>query len=365
MTSASISVPSRPPRPARHRPPPSPRSRATLRRARWMRTRTAPSERPRTPGDLGGATSRRRSAGRAPGGGRPAGGRRRASAVRGLVAAGRRRPRGRAASADAVGRLERRLGPATRAARRRSATTLRAIWKSQTRNVDAPSPSSGRARSSNRRRRGERREERRVRWRPRRRGGRGARRGRSCTPGRGTSDTGRRTGPGPPGRLHERAVAVEVDDMRGVPTSSGRPTLLNTGRAIALHLASWRAGGQADVRGPRRRAPARSPVGAPRHPRRRSAPVAASTPSAAHDRGRAVRSGRVGRSRPVVTWRAAQPAASKPAAAQRLDPRPRGGRGTRRARAIAVDGRPPDGLAQATSSCRRVRREVGRAASRR
>ena len=111
-------------------------------------------------GDLGRATSRRRSAGRPPGGDRRA--------------AGRRRARPRAASSrrttvaldvervgdDRRGRLERRLGLAAPARGARSATALRAIWKSQTRNVEAPSPSAGRARSSNRSRFGERGQER-------------------------------------------------------------------------------------------------------------------------------------------------------------------------------------------------------------
>ena len=45
-------------------------------------------------------------------------------------------------------RIARNVVAERRRVRRRSATTLRAIWNSQTRNVDAPSPSAGRARSS-------------------------------------------------------------------------------------------------------------------------------------------------------------------------------------------------------------------------
>ena len=126
----------------------SSRSRATLRRARWMSTRTAPSDRPSTPAisavDIS-STKRRISA------------RRRSPGSRSTARqAPRPRRRGRgvglevervaatvaAASSGASGRRRRR--------RRRSATALRAIWNSQTRNVEAPSPSAGRARSSNR-----------------------------------------------------------------------------------------------------------------------------------------------------------------------------------------------------------------------
>ena len=98
--------------------------------------------------------------------------------------------------------------------RRRFATSLRAIWNSQTRKVEAPSPSAGRARSSNR---GRRRAPggRPARSRPRRRGGCRARRRRSCTPARDTCDTGRRM----PGRvalrgLDQRTIAIEMRDLR-------------------------------------------------------------------------------------------------------------------------------------------------------
>ena len=51
---------------------------------------------------------------------------------------------------DVRGGLDRGLSGGAGASARWFATTLRAIRKSQTRNVEAPSPSAGRARSSNR-----------------------------------------------------------------------------------------------------------------------------------------------------------------------------------------------------------------------
>ena len=198
MTSASTSSPSRlgAAQVTCRRRRRSPRSRATARSARWMRTRTAPSRPAEDAGDLGrrhlvdeAQDERAAAVGRQPADGAPRRG--------GLVAAAPR------LDVERVGD-ERRRGSSGASGRRRragarSATTLRAIWNSQTRNVEAPSPSAGRARSSNRCEVREGREERRVRWRPRRRDGRRARSRRSCTPGPGTSDTGRRTGPGPPG----------------------------------------------------------------------------------------------------------------------------------------------------------------------
>ena len=172
----------------------SSRSRATLRRARWIRTRTAPSDRPRTPAisavDI--SSTKRRIERPASIVGEPTD---RRPGRGGLV------PRPASASmstgaATELGRLERRLGW-RRSRRRRSATALRAIWKSQTRNVEAPSPSVGRARSSNRARFAERRGTS-APSHPPPRDGRAARRTRSCTPGPGTSDRALRTGPGPP-----------------------------------------------------------------------------------------------------------------------------------------------------------------------
>ena len=274
------------------------------------------------------STSRRRSAGRPPGAGRRAAGRR--------PARPRRPRRGRAASRLDVDRRRRRRRPrraAPRAggagARRRSATTLRAIWNSQTRNVEAPSPSAGRARSSNR---GEVRRARpgtSARWRPPPRGGRRARRTRSCTPGPGTSDTGRRTGPG-------RACAASTSGRsrsrwarRGPPASSGRSTFLNAGRAIALHPRRDRSG-RAGRGGSRRRGPARRPsvavgsVDEQRAGRRVDAERA--------DRSLAP-SGRLelGPSGRSSTWRSAQPARVEPPAAERRRRAARGARGTRRA----------------------------------
>ena len=120
--------------------------RATLRSARWIRTRTAPSDRPRTPAisavrqlvdeaqDHGLAAV----AGQAPDG-----------------APGRARPRrgGPPSASRSSGSDDRPPRPraAPRAARGAGAPgdSLRAIWNSQTRNVEAPSPSAGWARSSN------------------------------------------------------------------------------------------------------------------------------------------------------------------------------------------------------------------------
>ena len=125
----------------------SPRSRATFRSARWMRTRTDPSERPMIPAisavDIS-STKRSTTA-------------RRRSPLSRLTARRAARPSSRRAAS-----ASRSSGPASSATvsrvvsgrrqrrRRRSATTLRAIVNSHTLNVDAPSPSIGRARSSKR-----------------------------------------------------------------------------------------------------------------------------------------------------------------------------------------------------------------------
>ena len=106
MTSASTSWPSRPASGAGHRDGSS-RSRATLRSARWMRTRTAPSDRPRTPAisavDIS-STKRRTIARRRSSGSRPT-----AARPRRVVAPRRVALRGRPARGDRAGRLERCL----------------------------------------------------------------------------------------------------------------------------------------------------------------------------------------------------------------------------------------------------------------
>ena len=170
-------------------------------------------------------------------------------------------------------------------------------------------PSSGRARSSNRAGRPGRTGTS-APWRPPPRGGRRARRPRSCTPGPGTSDTGRRTVPGrsaPPPRAADRGrggrgaddrpppvvplSSMPVGPSRYTPAAVGGlrirepdvPDLADEHRALAARRArsstTRRAGRGVDAegRGPwSRRRPARS----------------SST------------------SRPVVTWRSAQSRAS-------------------------------------------------------
>ena len=186
-----------------------------------MSTRTAPSERPRTPAisavDISSTnrrtTARRRSPGRRSTARHAAAASSRDDRVGldvGGVRARRRRPRaaprdGGAARGDARRRRCGRSGTA------RPGTSRR------------PSPSAGRARSSNRREVRERGEERPF-------GGvlglvmvARARRPRSCTPGRRTSDTGPRTGPGPrapppPGAGRGRGGRGASGDA-----SSGRP----------------------------------------------------------------------------------------------------------------------------------------------
>ena len=95
------------------------------------------------------STSRRRSAGsmarRRSSGSRPTADQAAATSSVALHGALRCRPRRRPIAAASSG-----ASGCRRWRRRRSATALRAIWKSQTRKVDAPSPSAGRARSSNR-----------------------------------------------------------------------------------------------------------------------------------------------------------------------------------------------------------------------
>ena len=122
-------------------PPRSPRSRATLFSARWMSTLTAP------PSDRAGRRSprwraRRRSAGPSPGGARRGVDPRLATPPR-LVAPDRRRlDVERIDDRTAAGSRRAGLGRRRRRARR-SATAFRAIWNSQTRKVEAPSPSGG------------------------------------------------------------------------------------------------------------------------------------------------------------------------------------------------------------------------------
>ena len=174
----------------------SSRSRATLRRARWMRTRTAPSERPRTPAisavDIS-STKRRISARRRSSGRRP---------TADQAAATSSFARGVAFDVDRAGHragsLERRFRAATQACgvarRRRCARSGRARPGTSRRPRHRPgvrAPRTGRGSSG---RRGTC-----ARWRPPPRDGRATRRRRSCTPGPGTSDRGPRTGPGPPG----------------------------------------------------------------------------------------------------------------------------------------------------------------------
>ena len=199
-----------------------------------------------------------------------------------------------------------------------------------------------------------------ARWRPPPRDGRAARRPRSCTPGPGTSDTGRRTGPGRPGPP-PRATDRGRGGRGAVPASSGRSTFLNAGRAIALHPRPRRASARRTWR--------ISPTRTWRSPSRRAgsattrAPVAASTPMRAD--GLASPSGRSSRTvRPVVTWRAAQPAPSNRPA------RSASTRGSSRSRNAASSasrsiGGPPAGLAQRGHRAGELRREVGRRASRR
>ena len=70
--------------------------------------------------------------------------------------------------------------------------------------------------------------------------GRAARRPRSCTPGPRTSDTGRRTAPGPPApppRARDRGRDGRAAGARPPPAV---PPFLNAGRAIALHPDPWR-----------------------------------------------------------------------------------------------------------------------------
>ena len=92
----------------------SSRSRATLRRARWMRTRTAPSERPRTPAisavDIS-STKRRITARRRSSGSRPT-----ADQAAATSSAPCRVAFDVDRGGDRAGRFERRLGPAAQAA---------------------------------------------------------------------------------------------------------------------------------------------------------------------------------------------------------------------------------------------------------
>ena len=208
-----------------------------------MSTRTAPSDRPRTPaisarGHLVDEAQDERPPAIA---GQPADG-----------APGRGRPR-RAATASAsrssgvgdVGRgLERRLGmaaPAGGGARPRrcgrSGTARRGTSRRPRRRPAGPAPRTGRGWSA---RRGTS-----ARWRPPPRDGRAARRTRSCTPGRGTSDTGPRTGPGPPGP--PRRADDRGRDGRGAdrPPPDGPPSSMPDGPSRYTRAAI--GVGQADV----------------------------------------------------------------------------------------------------------------------
>ena len=144
-------------------------------------------------------------------------------------------------------------------ARRRSATALRAIWKSQTRNVEAPSPSAGRARSSNRPRFAQGGEERPL-------GGvlglvmvAELVEGVAVHLGEVLPIEGVEPGRVAPGRLDERSVAVEMGDRRSrtlrcAPDGPSFQTPDEPSRYTRP------AGGRAGRGGSRRRGPRRSPV---------------------------------------------------------------------------------------------------------
>ncbi len=196
-----------------------------------------------------------------------------------------------------------RDGPRRR--RRRSATTLRAIWKSQTRKVEAPSPSAGRARSSNRPRFVERGQERALR---------GVLRlvviaelvvGEAVHLGEVLPVEGLEPGRVRLGRLDEATIAVEVGQPRAHPPPAC-PTLPNaaTGHGVTPGPGWIRRAARGRPR--RRGRVAASPVAAGsstserrRGPHRRRAHARARRPPSPSRRIE----------RPVVTWRAVPVAA--------------------------------------------------------
>ena len=179
----------------------APSSPATRRRPRWMSTRTAPSDRPRIAAISAvviswtkrSTTARRRSP-------------RRPSTARNAAAAASRRD-DRPLDVDRVrrraGEIEGRL--------RSAASPAAALGHDVAGDPEQPDPERrclgavlGARALLEAGQPGERGRGTSARWRPRPRDGRRARRPRSCTPGPGTSDTGRRTAPGrssplPPG----------------------------------------------------------------------------------------------------------------------------------------------------------------------
>ena len=167
-----------------------------------------------------------------------------------------------------------------------------------------------------------------ARWRPRRRGGRRARSRRSCTPGRGTSGTGRRTAPGragPPRRARDRDRGGRSGAR---PASSAALTLPNTGRAIALHRRPGGAAGRrtmADLarRGSRALAGRRRRVGSTTRRARVGVDAERRATVSADPSGSSSRTGR-----PVVSWRSLQSATSKWPARRARSRAARGGRGS-------------------------------------
>ena len=196
----------------------TPRSRATLRSARWMSTLTAPSDRPSTPAisavrQLVDEAQDHRLAALA--GQPPDGAPRRPR----LVAPDRRRPRRRAGRRRSSRRSARPVGGARDGARRRSrcgrsGTARRGRSRRPRRRRDGRAPRTGRGSSGPRRRS--------PRWRPPRRDGRRARSRRRSTRGRGTCDTGRRSGPGRAARPRP-AVGLGRDGRSGGRRPSPRP----------------------------------------------------------------------------------------------------------------------------------------------